>query len=75
MTSQCRAGLLVTGRDLEWVVRPSDHPDTLLLRPPAARDEQTTGIYLVLRLKEIRSAAFSFPDPRRAGDLASDMLL
>ncbi len=68
-------GVLVSARGREWVVLPSDDPDLLLLRPLSGSEREIAGIYLPLRLEEVRSATFPLPSPERAGDFASAMLL
>src|SRR5436305_338225 len=45
-------GRLVSLRGREWVVLPSDDPETLLLRPLGGSDEEITGGYLPLGFAE-----------------------
>jgi len=62
-------GRLVSLRGREWVVLPSDDPETLLLKPLGGSDEEITGIYLPL--EPVEPARFDLPDPARLGDFRS----
>ena len=54
-------GVIVTCRDRQWVVLPSDIPDVMRLRPLSGNEEQICGIYQPLELEPVTSA--QFPDP------------
>ena len=70
-------GRLVSLRGREWVILPSDDPDTLLLKPLGGSDEEITGIYLPLAFPEDipREAEFRRPTPDDLGAFSSARLL
>ena len=68
-------GSLVVARGREWTVLPESAPDTLRLRPLGGSDEEATLIYLPIEKDPIRPARFSPPDPERAGNQESVLLL
>ena len=70
-------GCLVTLRDRDWVVQPSDDPDLLLLKPLGGSDEEMTGVYLPLNQPQDRPALSQFPLPAAEdlGNLQSARLL
>ncbi|GIV95663.1 MAG: helicase [Herpetosiphonaceae bacterium] len=72
-------GSLVSCREREWVVLPSESPDLLILRPLGGTESETTGIYLplsrALGVDTVRPAQFKLPDPARCGDYISGRLL
>jgi len=70
-------GCLVTLREREWVVQPSDDPELLLLKPLGASDDETTGIFLPLQFPSERPVSSQFPLPEAAdlGNLQSARLL
>ena len=72
-----KAGSLVRARNREWVVQPSGDPDLVILKPLGGSDDEITGIFLPLRIKEdtITSADFPKPDENDLGDFASAKLL
>ena len=70
-------GCLVRVRDRDWVVQPSDDPDLLLLKPLGGSDDETTGIFLPLDIREDRPTLTQFRLPTREdiGNLQSARLL
>lgn len=70
-------GCLVSLRDRDWVVQPSDHPDLLILKPLGGSDEETTGIFLPLDIPSDRprQTRFPAPGPEDLGNLQSARLL
>ena len=68
-------GTLVFARGREWTVLPEGGVDTVRLRPLGGSDEDATLIYLPLEKEPIRPARFSPPDPERAGNQESGLLL
>lgn len=75
MTVKFPVGSLVHCRDREWVVLPSADDDLLLLRPLGGSESETAGIYLPLKLDDVRSATFAPPDPTLATDHTAGRLL
>lgn len=72
-----KAGSLVRARSREWVVQPSPDPDLVVLKPLGGSDDEITGIYLPLKIKEdtITSAEFPKPDVEDLGDFSSAKIL
>ena len=68
-------GTLVFARGREWTVLPEGRPDSVRLRPLGGSDEDATLIYLPLEKEPIRPARFLPPDPERAGNQESGLLL
>ncbi|GAB4187027.1 MAG: helicase-related protein [Roseiflexaceae bacterium] len=68
-------GSLVTCREREWVVLPSDQEDVLLLRPIGGSEAEICGIFLPIEGQHIRHASFPLPDPAQAGDFVAGKLL
>ena len=72
-----KAGSLVTARNRDWVVLPSNDNKLVLLKPLGGSEEETTGIYLPLAFAGDRIESTSFPHPcaKDLGDIASARLL
>ncbi|MBI4321319.1 MAG: DEAD/DEAH box helicase [Chloroflexi bacterium] len=66
---------MVRARGREWVVLPTDDPETLRLRPLGGTDEDACGLYLPLEGDDVASASLPLPDPRHAGNALSATLL
>ena len=77
MNTSLQPGKLVSLRDREWVVLPSDNPDLLIVRPLGGSDEETTGIYLPLGIPgDIpRDARFDPPGAEDLGDISTARFL
>ena len=67
------AGSLVTARNRDWVIIPSNDDKLVLLKPLGGSEEEITGIYLPLAFPEdkIESTNFPFPSENDLGDIAS----
>jgi superfamily II DNA or RNA helicase len=72
-----KAGSLVTARNRDWVVLPSNDDKLVLLKPLGGSEEETTGIYLPLAFADDRIESTNFPHPsaKDLGDIASARLL
>lgn len=72
-----RPGSLVKVRDRDWVVLPSPDQELLLIKPLGGTEEETSGIYLPLKLPgdEIKDAYFPEPNEDDIGSLSSAKLL
>lgn len=73
-----QVGSIVTCREREWVVIPSDQEGVVMLRPLAGGEEEICGVSLALQNHDIdiiKSADFPLPDPAKAGDATSASLL
>lgn len=72
-----KAGSLVTARNREWVVLPSNDENLVLLKPLGGSEEEITGIYLPLAFEEDRIKSTQFPPPTSndLGDISSARLL
>lgn len=70
-------GSLVTTRNREWIVLPSNDPDLVLLKPLGGSDEEITGIYKDLNFVEDKITSYNFPIPNSQdiGDLNSARIL
>ncbi len=62
MSERFSLGSVVTCRDRQWVVLPSDIPEVIRLRPLSGNEDQVCGIYQPLALEPITPA--QFPPPR-----------
>ena len=72
-----KAGSLVSARNRDWVVLPSNDDKLVLLKPLGGSEEEITGIYLPLAFADdrIESANFPYPSAKDLGDIASARLL
>ena len=72
-----KPGSLVTVRNRDWVVLPSNDDKLVLLKPLGGSEEEITGIYLPLAFAEDRIESTNFPHPsaKDLGDIASARLL
>lgn len=77
MKTLLQPGKLVTLRGREWVVLPSDDPDTLVVKPLGGSDDEITGIYLPLGIEadRVEDARFERPSPADLGDISTARLL
>lgn len=63
-----KPGKLVSFRDREWVVLPSDDEDLMMLKPMGGSDDEITAVYMPLQMPGDSVAETRFPDPN-ANDL------
>ncbi len=72
-----KAGSLVTARNRDWVVLPSQDENLVLLKPLGGSEEEITGVYLPLAFPgdKIESTTFPIPSEKDLGDIASARLL
>ena len=72
-----KPGSLVSARNRDWVVLPSNDEKLVLLKPLGGSEEEITGIYLPLAFADdkIKSTNFPFPSEEDIGDIASARLL
>jgi len=77
MSASLQPGKLVTLRGRDWVVLPSDIPELLVVKPLGGSEEESTGIYLPLEIKEDspRDAQFPHPTPADLGDISTARFL
>ena len=77
MNTSLQPGKLVSLRDREWVVLPSDNADLLIVRPLGGSEEETTGIYLPLEIPgDIpKDARFEPPGAEDLGDISTARFL
>lgn len=73
-------GSIVTCRDRQWVVLPSENADIIRLRPLSGNEEQVCGIYRPLQLADLNldqleSAHFPMPQADAIQDHAAAQLL
>jgi hypothetical protein len=68
-------GTIVTCRDRQWVVLPSDISDIIRLRPLSGNEDQVCGIYRPLALEPIESAQFPLPSAVSIQDHGAAQLL
>ena len=68
-------GSVVTCRDRQWVVLPSDIPEVIKLRPLSGNEEEVCGIFGKLELEAIASAEFPAPQPETIQDHKAALLL
>lgn len=58
-----KPGSLVKTRGRDWIVLPSNDKDLLVLKPLGGSEEETTAIYLPLRIPEDQVEKSTFPEP------------
>lgn len=58
-----KPGKLVTFRDREWVVLPSDDADLVLLKPMGGSEDEITAVYLPLNIPGEAISEANFPEP------------
>ncbi|GAB4297117.1 MAG: helicase-related protein [Oscillatoriaceae cyanobacterium] len=68
-------GSIVSCRDRQWVVLPSENQQLVRLRPLSGDEEQIAGIYLPLELETITPATFPLPQPDQVQDHTAAALL
>jgi len=71
-------GSIVTCRNRQWVVLPSEHQDITRLRPLSGNEDEISGIYQKLRelgLEAIESATFPLPKGEQVQDHKAALLL
>ncbi len=66
---------IVSCRDRQWVVMPSESSDVIRLRPLNGNEDQICGIYRPLKLEEIAPAHFPLPQPEAIQDHTAALLL
>ncbi|NVN97046.1 DEAD/DEAH box helicase, partial [Candidatus Nomurabacteria bacterium] len=74
---QFQPGKLVTFRDRDWVVLPSDDPDLVILKPMGGSDDEITAVYLPLQIPgdAIKEARFPNPTVEDIDDFQSAKML
>jgi superfamily II DNA or RNA helicase len=77
MTESYQPGKLVSFRNREWVVLPSDDDDLLILKPLGGTDREIAGVYLPLGIGHDapKDARFMPPSAADLGDLSTAKLL
>lgn len=77
MTELYQPGKLVSFRDREWVVLPSDDENLLVLKPLGGTEREIAGVYLPLGISHDlpKDAQFPPPSPPDIGDLSTAKLL
>lgn len=75
MSLSLSAGSVVTCRDRQWIVLPSENPDIVRLRPLSGNEEQICGLYRPLELEQIQSAQFPAPTAKSVQDHVAAQLL
>jgi superfamily II DNA or RNA helicase len=68
-------GSVVTCRDRQWVVLPSENPDVIRLRPLSGNEDEVCGIFRKLELEAIASAEFPPPQPEAIQNHEAALLL
>ena len=77
MSTSLQPGKLVSLRGRDWIVLPSDDRDLLVVKPLGGSDEETTGIYLPLKIPGDlpQDARFASPVAEDLGDISTARLL
>jgi SNF2-related domain len=68
-------GSIVTCRQRQWVVLPSDNPEIIRLRPLSGNEDQVCGLYRPLELESIEPAQFPIPTALAIQNHAAAQLL
>ncbi|BAY42011.1 helicase domain-containing protein (plasmid) [Nostoc sp. NIES-2111] len=74
-TFQPTPGSIVSCRNRQWVVIPSDRDDIIRLRPLSGNEDEIAGIYRGLNLENIESATFPPPHATSVKDHEAALLL
>jgi len=76
MNALLQPGKLVTLRERDWVVLPSEDPNLLVVKPLGGAEDETTGIYLPLAIEHDtpKDARFAPPSRDDLGDIATARL-
>lgn len=78
MTTEYKPGKLVTFRERDWIVLPSEDPEILMLKPLGGSDDEITGVFKPLlgpTEESIRDATFPIPSTKDLDDFQSAKLL
>src|SRR6056297_122800 len=72
-----QAGELISLRNRDWVVQPSDNEDLLIIKPLGGSEAETTGIYLPLEIdkEKPKDACFKAPTTEDLGDISTSRIL
>ena len=73
MSTSLQPGKLVSLRGRDWVVLPSEDSDLLVVKPLGGSNEETTGIYLPLKIPDDipQDARFALPAAEDIGDIST----
>lgn len=76
-TKEHKPGSLVKYRQRDWIVLPSENADLVKLRPLGGAEEETTAVFLPLRLpgEEITDSHFPRPTAQDLGDFSTARML
>ncbi len=72
---QFEVGSLVTCRERDWVVLPSEHTDLLPLRPLGGSEIESCSVFLPIEGHRITPATFPYPQPSLSSDFEAGRLL
>lgn len=68
-------GSIVSCRDRQWVVLPSEIEEIICLRPLSGNEDEIAGIYRQLGVEQIEAASFPLPNPKQVQDHTAALLL
>ena len=68
-------GSIVSCRDRQWVVLPSEIEEIIRLRPLSGNEDEIAGIYRQLGVEQIEAASFPLPNPKQVRDHTAALLL
>lgn len=68
-------GSIVSCRNRQWVVLPTDNLDIIRLRPLSGNEDEIAGIYRGLNLENLEPATFPFPNASCIKDHTAALLL
>ena len=74
-TISYRPGSIVSCRDRQWVVLPSEIEEIIRLRPLSGNEDEIAGIYRQLGVEQIYAASFPLPNPNQVQDHTAALLL
>ncbi|WP_228055332.1 helicase-related protein [Gloeocapsopsis crepidinum] len=74
-SANLEVGSIVTCRERQWVVLPTENPDIVRLRPLSGNENQICGIYRPLALEAIAPAKFPLPQVEAIQDHTAIQLL
>ena len=75
MQTSYTPGSVVTCRDRQWVVLPSDNAEVIRLRPLNGNEDEVCGIYRSLDLDPLESTSFPLPQAHAIQDHTAALIL
>jgi hypothetical protein len=77
MNTTHKPGTLISYRNRDWIVMPSDDDEVVNIKPLGGSDDEITGVFVPLQLpgEELISTTIEYPTEENIGDFESAMTL